>query len=723
MDTPMKKTAYSTAVTAIFLLPIFPLVVFPSLVVPFVTGQAFYFRILVEIAFAAWAVLAMLDARYRPKFTPLTIALGILVIVYLIADLVGVDPLQSLWSNFDRMEGWITIIHVFALYLVMKSLFISDAGKKLWHRWINFSLVISLIVTVYGLFQLFGWVDMHFGSSRIDASFGHPTFLAAYLLFQAFLAAYMFFDAWKDKDHSTFLLYVYAIIAALFAFDIFETGTRGTFLGLICGAAVALVTFSIFGERAQKKWRLICAGVIGLVVIFCAVFWLNRNAPIIQNNVILKRFASISWTASDQSRQYIWPTAVRGIEEKPLLGWGQENFSYLSQKYYDPAMYDREQWTDRAHNIFLDQAANSGLIGLLSYLAVLVCFLIAIRRSSLSFSNKCVLIGVLSGYIVHNMFVFDTLASYAFFFAMLALVDSLDKRKQTSWIERFSISEETAKFMLLPIAVVVLVASLYYFNIRPLQANIYLSMANDACSKPDADVALFSNAFSVSNAMSGQDMLGVLIPCTENIVSNPLASGSTKQSFIDLTIAEIKAQIADAPNNAYLYYSGGPFLKQIGKLSEAESLLNKAHMLAPNEQIISFELASVYLYEREPDKAVSVLKQAYESAPGYGEAASAYAVVLMIDGREADARQVFGADSSLIGSVKAYISSGQLAQATAAYQNLIAPPEDLNTLVQQARIQYSAGNTVEAVQILRSIEASRPQDKDQIEAAIKAVQP
>lgn len=134
-------------------------------------------------------------------------------------------------------------------------------------------------------------------------------------------------------------------------------------------------------------------------------------------------------------------------------------------------------------------------------------------------------------------------------------------------------------------------------------------------------------------------------------------------------------------------------------------------------------LASVYLFEGKNDQAVTVLKQSYDLAPGYAKSASAYAVALMIASHGKDTTSVPGADAGLIDKAKAYMLSGQLSQATGVYQSIIAESQDIEALVQQARIQYAAGNTAQAIAILRAIESSHPEDKDQIEAAIKAVQP
>ena len=65
-DGVTKQIARWVALGALFLIPVMPFVVINSFFFPFITGKAFYFRILVEIAVAAWILLACLDRAYRP---------------------------------------------------------------------------------------------------------------------------------------------------------------------------------------------------------------------------------------------------------------------------------------------------------------------------------------------------------------------------------------------------------------------------------------------------------------------------------------------------------------------------------------------------------------------------------------------------------------------------------------------------------------------------------
>ncbi|MDP3962603.1 MAG: hypothetical protein Q8Q03_01935, partial [bacterium] len=175
----------------IFVIPFIPLYVANGLFFPFITGKAFAFRIIVEILFALWIVLMLYDKKYAPKFSSVSLGAAIFMVVVLIADLLGANPLRSIWSNFERMEGWIMIVHVWAYFMAITGIFgAGEAGKRMWHYFFKTSLFAAAIVGVYGLFQLFGWAEIHQGSSRIDASLGNAAYMAVYMLFHTFIAIY-----------------------------------------------------------------------------------------------------------------------------------------------------------------------------------------------------------------------------------------------------------------------------------------------------------------------------------------------------------------------------------------------------------------------------------------------------------------------------------------------------------------------------------------------------
>ncbi|MEA2715134.1 MAG: hypothetical protein QOG91_162 [Candidatus Parcubacteria bacterium] len=725
---PIKKIAYYISLAALFVIPAFPLIVANSLFFPFITGKALYFRFLVEIAFAAWLILAFLDARYRPKLKPLSVAVCLFALVTLVADLLGVNPMRSLWSNFERMEGWITIIHLSAFYIVAASIFGSNhEDKRLWHRWLNVALFVGLIVAIYGLFQLFGLAAIHQSSSRLDASLGNSAYMAVYMLFQVFIAAYMFFVArGKRIGNYAFLQFAYPILAILYCFIIFETQTRGTILGLLGGIMLALFLYAVFGKGQAEKWRLTSAGILVFIILVGAVFWLNRGAAFIQRDPVLGRLATISWSdASNQARQYIWPMALKGVAIRPIFGWGQENFNYIFNADYDPAMYAQEQWFDRAHSVFLDWLVASGFVGLLSYLSLYVLFLLALWKSSLSVAEKSVLTGLLAGYAIHNVFVFDNLASYALFFAVLAFASSLQKGRETSLFGTKPVRTDVVEYIGAPIVVIALVFAVYFYNVRTLRANRDLILALSACSSAP-DTALFEKALGVHASVADQEIREQLMSCTGRVVGNQRAPVGLKQSFFALTMNEVQAQASSTPLDTRIYALAGSLLNGAGQFVTALPYLEKAHLLSPGKQTIDFELGTAYLNTGKTDDALALLKGAYESAPAYYQAKASYATALVLSGKEAEARKIFNNDpaifeTDLMGQV--YANLKQYDKALPIFKKLAATqPTDVNAQAQYAQVQYAAGMVTQAIATMRGVEKDHPELTASIEAAIKDVQ-
>ncbi len=155
-----KQIARWVALGALFLIPLTPLIVSNSLFFPFITGKAFYFRIVIEVAVAAWAVLAVMDKEYRPRFSWVFVAVLAFVAWMFVADLFAVNVQKAFWSNFERMEGWVLLIHLLGFFFAASAVL---RAEKLWRGWFLTSLGASLIVSGYALLQLAGVFAIHQG--------------------------------------------------------------------------------------------------------------------------------------------------------------------------------------------------------------------------------------------------------------------------------------------------------------------------------------------------------------------------------------------------------------------------------------------------------------------------------------------------------------------------------------------------------------------------------
>jgi O-antigen ligase/tetratricopeptide (TPR) repeat protein len=728
----LKTTLRYIAIGSLFLIPLFPLIIangilFPNLFFPFITGKAFFFRILVEVGFMSWVILAFLDHKYRPRITPIGLAVTIFTIVVLLADLLGVNPVRSIWSNFERMDGWLTIIHLWMFFMAATGVFGSGVeGKRWWHRWLNMSLGVAVVTGLYGIFQLLGWSDIHQGSTRIDASLGNAIYMAVYMLFHVFISAYLFFARADVSKKIDFPQWIYAVLAIIFSYLLFMTATRGTILGLIGGVLLALAIYAVFGKKEAPRKRIIAAGAIVIVILAGFIFWLNRDAAFVQNSEVLRRLASISiQETTTQARSYIWPMALKGWQERPVLGWGQENFNYIFNANYNPKMWAHEQWFDRAHNVYLDWLTAGGVVGILAYLALYVFCLRSIWKSDLTIRNKSVLTGLVVGYAIHNVFVFDNLASYVMFFATLGFASSLREGKVVKWFGKEGMREDAVEYIVAPIALVLLVLGVYFLNVRPLQAGTRLIDALQACASGKADPELFNKVFALNAPVSTQEAREQLISCANNVILGQYPN-PTKQAFFDLAGSESQAHIAAYPNDTRIYAIVGIYMNSIGRFSEAEAMLTQALRLSPGKQSIISPLAIAYANNNKVPEALTLAQQAYDSAPENPNSRLLYGSMLVLSGKEKEARTLFGNDAEIFDSetiAQIYINRGEFTKAAEVFERKVAKnPSDPDTRLMLARIYQAGGMNAKAIKTLQALSKDFPAFKDAIDQAIKELQ-
>src|SRR3989338_3383169 len=224
------QTLRRVVFVGLFAIPLIPFLVFSDFFFPFITTKAFTWRIIIEIVFAAWVLLVLLDASYRPKRSLILYSLFIFLGIIGLADLLGVAPLKSFWSNFERMEGFITLLHLGMFFVVISSVF-----KEVdWKRWWNVSLVASFLMVLYCILQIIGLKAINQGGVRVDGTLGNAIYLAVYMLFHIFIALLFLRREWQNVA----LRWVYGLLILAQTIVLYYTATRGAILGLLAGLLV-----------------------------------------------------------------------------------------------------------------------------------------------------------------------------------------------------------------------------------------------------------------------------------------------------------------------------------------------------------------------------------------------------------------------------------------------------------------------------------------------------
>jgi O-antigen ligase len=533
--------------------------------------------IVIEIGFAAWLLLTVRDVSARPRRSILLWAfIGFLVVIG-IADICGVNPWKSFWSNFERMEGYITLLHLFFYFLIAGTLF----SERLWERYWICSVGASVLMSLCGVFQLvmmhypvlqrFGLIRVPQSYGRIDATFDNSAYLAIYLIFNIFFAVLLCVRKGNGLHR---LLSGFAMVLNMVV--LYCTATRGAILGFLGGFLLFLALMDMTGR--QRSWKkkispyvFVTAGVVA------AVFIAFRNTAVVKNSPVLSRFANISWSNGD-GRQFIWPIALQAIADHPVLGWGQEGFNDAFSAHYD--LRFTSGWADRAHNIILDWLVSGGILGLLAYLSLFAASLRLLWKkiSNVSHTEKALFSGLLAVYFFHNLFTFDTVVSYTYFMSVLGFINFKSTRGGQQHIQTDMKEARVGDAGAFDTAVVVgLAFFLYAFNWTAFQTGWSLIDAQRAVAAGNPLRALsdFEQALSHNLSLGREEVVERLVDAAPKMSASSVPP-DIRYAFFEIAKKAVENQVARAPE--YLRYEviASRFYAVSGDKAEEEKYLRKA---------------------------------------------------------------------------------------------------------------------------------------------------
>ena len=251
-------------------------------------------------------------------------------------------------------------------------------------------LASAAMIAIDCIFQYFSGFDFlrhrTLEAGRITGSFQMPGDLAGFLGPILCLSLSLSFLKLK-KGIKYFLRIETILLLSLLIIAI----ARGAWLGFI--AAVCFL-----GALENKK-------ILYVTVAFLLILGILIPHLIETPNNILERLKTI-FVLSDASsldRKTMWLVAVRMIKARPLFGQGLStfmgNFARFGQDYY----YLKHGIIPYAHNCYLQIAAETGIVGLVSFLMVIGTFLIYTMKSLTKMKDKfrhAVLSGISAGIIV-----------------------------------------------------------------------------------------------------------------------------------------------------------------------------------------------------------------------------------------------------------------------------------------------------------------------------------
>lgn len=669
-------------------IPAVLLFVYYDMFFPFISGKNLLFRFLVEISFGLYLFLIFKDKELRPRKSSVLVALSVFLFVVFLADAFSPNFLKAFWSNFERMEGLVAIIHL-GLYFVMLGSLLNTS--RLWDKFFAGFLCVSSALNIFGWLQYIGGAQINQGASRVDSLMGNSAYFAGFLMFQVFVLLFLIkrefnnpkFFAWIVFVGSTLFSIVYIfgsvksisgrwmtflslLISGLILFLsyilknrnariltfilfstilishtvlIYLTQTRGAALGLIGG--IFLTSLIIAIKERRKKIRLVGISVCVALLMIVFGFILIRNTDFVKNSPVLSRFAQISWSErKTQARQIIWPMAFKGVAERPILGWGQEGFNYVFANHYDVALIKHEPWFDRTHNVFLDWFVASGLLGFLSYLSLYFIALVVIVKKIFprSVTEGSILIGLISAYSFQNMFIFDNLGSYISFFAFLAFIhfESKNELRESNHREKNKDDEVSPAFVAIGSAVLV-VLSVYFMIYTPFIQNTNIIKGLSPQKKgPEENLRIFKETFAYGG-IGLDEAREHFFKVAREIIGVENLDMNVKLDFFNEATKQAEMQIKDVPLESKPFLISGLFFGQVGQLDTALKYLDIALKNAPNKIQIINQVALIYILKNDPSNSLVYAERSYNLDTSFDDSVMVYASALFLNNRRDEA--------------------------------------------------------------------------------------
>ncbi len=392
-----------------------PFLVWRGTVFSFVVPKILAFE---GIILATTLILFYLWYRKPKIFAPKISFLAVVILAYIgvnfIAALHGQNFFRSVWSTFERMDGIFLWVNLLFFLLILETL---CKKREEWLIIFRASFLVSIVIgLVFALdfFTIFRYTIPNF--------FGNPLFLGIYALSHVAIGFLCFFLDESTKKEDGIISTVLCPWGGLYACGIliniavlFMTFERGVIVAFVLGIFISSIWYARYGKERRKLVSILLTLLLGIFLLL----------PFIDLSRLILRFKLIA-QGSGEDRIINWAVATRAIFEKPLLGWGSNNYVVAQNEFYNPRLFAITQETfDRPHNKYLEVAVDSGMLGLVFYLSIFVIafyYLFCARKKEPYLT--ALLAGFLGAYCVYIFTFFDNPGSYLPLFLLLAFLDS-----------------------------------------------------------------------------------------------------------------------------------------------------------------------------------------------------------------------------------------------------------------------------------------------------------
>ncbi len=650
MDILMQKKFYWTYLAGFFLIVLQIINVVPVWSTPTGWGKVIVFRTITAILlflFIYQIFFKKIDFNsIIAKIKSISLVFWLLTalsVVFLVSTIFSQDPHFSLWGDPQRNGGTVNYIFYIIFSILTFIIIKRNDWKKIW----IFSIFISIIISLITIFQYLGLFSYYLVSEsfRPQSLLGNPILLSLYLALMTFITL-----SFGIKERGKYKRFFYFSSAFLFlAVNVFLAQTRGT----IAGIAVGIIWFALAYPGLKKKTRIY--GIVSLLLIvlvmFSAKVYLDshldvyKKIPPLISSTIDRTLSIFEGSKVMESRISAWTIAFNGVKEKPILGWGPENFMVAFDKHYDPSLplvgpdergILQVEWWDRAHSVFFEMSSTTGIPSFIIYFLIFASLILLLQKSRKSNPEKAIIINGLQAtfiaYFIALLFSFDCVSTYIIFFLLvgysLFLISGSNPERETQSANNLTNKLYPYRLFIIIPLFLLLIIFVYFHNIKPFYLNKEVNLAtlyseNNLCQDglEITDIILPQiEGGIIDNYLNRKAML-VIYGCIRNEqVKDPALINKALEIIKETTnshpaylqnwilLGEFSTlALEEETKKTSAKFVSTPRTEQLKK--QAIDSFKKAHDLSPKRQIVLNNWADTYIVTEEYQEAKEKLNQ------------------------------------------------------------------------------------------------------------------
>jgi len=383
------------------------------------------------------------------------IPFGLFLSVNLISSVNSINKYTSFFGYYTRFDDGLVSLICFAVlfYVFVKTQFEKSKGGRspaCMYRYIDTLIISGVFVSIYAIAQHFGidkdyWVQN--SAARAFSTLGQPNWLAAFLAAIIPISIAQMINQ-KEKGRKIAFLVTPIVTFAGFWFTYSLSGILGLAGGLLVLGIFALKSEEIKNTMSLNKYPLVILVVsyILIIIIFPGMFLTRLKDT---GKGIKEKLSYVAYAAEENLeagpgntaniRLTLWKSTLSLIKSKPLFGSGPENFAYAFLPNRTKELNQTTEWSflyNKAHNEYLNLAACTGIVGVLTYLYLLFWLgKIQVEKLLNEKDNRLKIIraGIFSGWLtilITNFFGFSVVNTNLLLFLLPAIAFSYGKENE-----------------------------------------------------------------------------------------------------------------------------------------------------------------------------------------------------------------------------------------------------------------------------------------------------